>query len=145
MISQDFSQRHIHRFNGIGRVDRFPNIVREGKEREHSLPVIQPGFTNGGIVLVPDLCEFEQFLFRFRFRHRTIDFFQVAGDCFPVFIGDIREGIPHHMYDTKLNLGLGKHGFIELRSAKGVRIGKTRQAITAGDKDVLNPTILQFC
>ncbi len=111
-------------------VDRFANILGEGKEGDDSLPVIQPRFTDGGILFVPGLGKFEQGLFGFRFRHRAIDFFQIGSDRFSVLIGDKGTGLPHHMHDTELNLGLGEHRF------NG--IGEACQPITAGNKDVLD-------
>jgi len=43
MISQDFPQRHVHRLNGVGGVDGFTDVRREGKEGNDSVPVRHPG------------------------------------------------------------------------------------------------------
>lgn len=39
MIARDLAQRHIQRFNRIGRIDDLPNVRWESKERDDSRPV----------------------------------------------------------------------------------------------------------
>ena len=51
MILDHFSQGHVERFNGVGGGDGSTDLLREGKERNHSHPVVHPGTADSGILL----------------------------------------------------------------------------------------------
>jgi hypothetical protein len=49
----DLAQIHVHRLNGIGRVNHFANLRWIVKERNGALPVTPPTLHNGRIVFAP--------------------------------------------------------------------------------------------
>ena len=49
----NLAQAHVHRLNGIGRVNHFANLRWIVKERNDALPVTLPALHNGRIVFTP--------------------------------------------------------------------------------------------
>jgi hypothetical protein len=115
MITQDFSQRHIHRFNGIGGVDRLANISRKREEGNDAVPVVHPRLANRGILLVPPFRKLDQSLFCFWLSGSSINGLEMGGNCLTVFVGDIAEGVANQVNDTELYLGLGKDRLNRIR------------------------------
>ena len=91
MISQDLAEGHIHRFNGIGGVDGFADVRWESEEGNDPVPVIDPGFANRGVLLVPAIAKVNQGLLCLGFSRSSVDRFQVSGNGFAVFVGDIAQ------------------------------------------------------
>jgi len=78
VVSQDFTQGHIQRLNGIRRIDGFVNVSGESKEGDNPLPVGHPGFTEGGIASVPCRRKVHESRLSVRGRYRAIDGFEVC-------------------------------------------------------------------
>jgi hypothetical protein len=136
VVSQDFAQGHIQRLNGIGRVDGFANVSREAKEGDNPLPVGHPGFADGGIAVIPLRGKVHQGRFSVGGRGGAIDGLEVGGHRFTVFIGDVAQRIAHQVNDAQLHPGLRKDRFNGL--------GKAREPIHTGDKDIFHTSILEF-
>ncbi len=62
---------------------------------------------------------------------------QVGSDIRAHLSRDVVQAMAHHMDDAKLDGGMG------IDSLDGFR--KSFEAVNAGNKDVLHPTVLQFC
>lgn len=52
-VLRDLAQAHVHRLNGIGRVNHLANLWRIVKERNDALPVAPPTLHDGRIVFAP--------------------------------------------------------------------------------------------
>jgi len=52
-VLRDLAQTHVHRLNGIGRVNHLANLRRIVKERNDALPVSSPALHDGRIVFAP--------------------------------------------------------------------------------------------
>jgi hypothetical protein len=53
----DLAQTHVHRLDGIGRVNDAPYLRRVIKERRDACPVAAPRFDDGGVVSAPLFVE----------------------------------------------------------------------------------------
>lgn len=99
-----FSNHAIDRFNGIGGVNDFPDLVRVIEEGDQVGPVVAPGAADGGVLAVPLRGKGFQFLFCFSHGDGLVDFPEPGGDGFAVFPGYESQGIAHHVHDTELDL-----------------------------------------
>ena len=57
-VLRDLAQAHVHRLNGIGRVNHFANLWWIVKERNDALPVSSPALHDGRIVFAPYSLKF---------------------------------------------------------------------------------------
>ena len=136
MILEDFSQAHVHRFDGIGGVDDFADLAWKSKEGNNPLPMVHPGLADGRVLSIPFLSKLHQALLGFCFSKCGVDEPEVSRDRFTVFVGHVGQRIPDHMDNTELHQRFREHRF------NG--IGKPRQAIHTGNEDVLKSAILKF-
>src|SRR5512136_1983301 len=67
---------------------------------------------------------------------RLVDRLQVFGHLFTLFPGHVIQAVAHHVDDTELNLGFRKNRLDCL--------GKTLEAVHAGDEDILHAPVFQL-
>ena len=59
-VFRNLAQTHVHRFNGIARVNHLANLGRIVKERNDALPVTTPALHDGWKVFAPHRFKFIQ-------------------------------------------------------------------------------------
>ncbi len=133
-IFNDLSQTHIRGFHCVGRIDDAADFFRISQERHEAFPVSVPRLTDRWILLIPLFSELRKPQFSIFARRNAIDFRQVGGNFFALFVADEIQRMSDHMDNAKLDLGFGKDGFNRFR--------KAFESINASDKDVTDSAIL---
>ncbi len=100
-----------------------------------SVPVVAPALDDNGIGLAPLGIKSVKRLFRGVFVDRLIDKLQVFHELFLILAGNVFDGVANLMHYAQL------HGRFRKDARDGIR--KALEAIHAGDKNVLNATLLK--
>jgi len=133
-ISRDLPDCVVHRLDGIGRVDGFPDRFRELQEGDDLRPSGPPASSDHRVLLVPLLLEAIQGSNSRLLGRGGIHGFQIGGYRSPILVGYELQRVPDHMHDAELDLGLREHGVDGL--------GETGQAIDRSYQDVLDTAIV---
>jgi hypothetical protein len=108
----------------------------EASKEIDPLPVSAPGLGDRGMRGVPLGLKGCQVRFCQMHGRCLIDGFEIFGNLFALLPRDIVQTVTHHMHDAELDLG------VWINSLN--RLGKTLEAIHAGDEEVFHDTVLQF-
>lgn len=130
-----FTELTVHRFNSVGGVDGFTDILRVLEVHRQIVPAVAPGAYDDGVLFAPlgvqvvqrDLCG--------AFGGGPIDSLQIVHERFLVFGADVLHGVADLVNDALLHLGVWINGFNGLREAG--------QAIDTGNQDVFDAAVLQ--
>ncbi len=125
----DLAQPHVHRLNGIGRVEDPPHLRGEGKEGRHVVPGPSPQAANGRMLGPPrtDLERVQRGVGR-RLGRRGVDRSDRGGHRLAVLPARVVQRIADQVYDAGLHGGLREHA--------ADRLGQPLQAIYHRDQNV---------
>jgi len=134
----DLGHIHVHRLDGILRVNHLSDVVRVVEERDDSLPISPPRLADGQIGTVPFVLELAQPLLGLIGAGRLVNALQIGIHLGAYFPGHIVQAVVHHLHNAQLSGSVMRKDRLDC-------LGEPHQAVNWGNEDVLHALVLQLC